>query len=253
MQPETIVAGFVIGLLVGLTGIGGGVLMTPYLLLVLHLHPVTAVGTDMVFAFVAKTAGAIQHRRQRTLWLKPAFYIAIGSIPASLVTSLVVVKHVQEKALTEEILPRILGGLLVLAAILVATRALGFIQGGKDSTEHWPNWRQSIILGLALGIVVGATSVGSGTLFITVMLLCFSLPPDHLIGLNVTTGALLAFFPSLTYAYHGFVAWRILISALIGALPGAVIGSHLVTTVPTKAIRLILSFLVLLAGIRLLA
>lgn len=226
--------------------------MTPYLLLVLHLHPVTAIGTDMAFAFTTKTVSAIQHRRQRTLWLKPAFFIALGSVPASLAASLLVVKHVKESTWIEQFLPRFLGGVLILVALLVAMRATGWLRTHTPEKEHWPQWWQGALLGSFLGSIVGTTSVGSGTLFVAVMLLCFSIPGEHLVGLNVLTGAVLAFFPSLAYAYHGFVNWPLLFNILIGALPGTLLGAHLVTRVPTQTIRLILSFLVLLAGIRLL-
>ncbi len=245
-------AGFAIGLLLGLTGIGGGALMTPFLLLVLHLDPVHAIGTDLAFAFLTKSVSAVQHRRQRTVWLRPAFFISLGSVPASLAASWFVVSQVHNRAWVEQTLPRLLGGVLVLVALLIAGRALGWIKArGDERRERWPTWWQDVLLGVAIGALVGLTSVGSGTLLVAVLLLFFVVPADHLVGLNVLVGALLAFFPMLTYAYHGFVRWPLLGQILIGALPGSVLGAHLVTRAPTRAIRLFLSFLVLLAGVRL--
>ena len=247
-----VLAGLVIGFLLGLTGIGGGALMTPFLLLVIHLDPVHAIGTDLAFAFVSKSVGALQHRLQRTVWLRPAFYISLGSVPASLLASWFVVSRVQDRAWVEHTLPRLLGLALILVALLVAGRAVGWIKpSGDENRERWPTWWQDILLGVLIGLLVGLTSVGSGTLLVAVLLLFFVVPPEHLVGLNVLVGAVLAFFPMLTYASHGFVHWALLGEILVGAIPGAVLGARLVTRVPTRTIRLFLSFLVLLAGVRL--
>ena len=257
MQPELeleiIGAGFLIGFLLGLTGIGGGALMTPFLILVMRLSTVTAIGTDLAFAFITKSVSAIQHRRQKTVWLKPAFFISLGSVPASLAASWFVVSQAHKNDWSEQLLPRLLGGMLVVVSLLVAARALGCIKArGEENQERWPAWWQNILLGAFMGALIGLTSVGSGTLLVAVLLLFFLIPPEHLVGLNVLVGAILAFFPALTYAYHGFVNWSLLTQILIGAIPGSVFGARLVTKAPTKAIRLLLSALVLLAGIRLL-
>ena len=143
--------------------------------------------------------------------------------------------------------------MLAVAALLVVGRALGWIKArGGEHRDRWPSWWQDVLLGVAIGLLVGMTSVGSGTLLVAVMLLFFVIPAEHLVGLNVLVGALLAFFPMLTYAWHGFVLWPLLAQLLMGAIPGSIIGTKLVTRVPTRAVRLFLGFLVLLAGIRLL-
>lgn len=247
-----ILSGFVIGFLLGLTGIGGGALMTPFLILVMGLHPVTAIGTDLVFAFVTKSVGAVQHRLQRTVWLRPAFFLSLGSVPASVFASWFVVSQVKRGGWVDHILPRILGGMLVVVALLVAARSLGWIKArGGGHKERWPAWWQDVLLGVALGLLVGVTSVGSGTLLVAVLLIFFVVPPEHLVGLNVLVGAMLAFFPALTYAYHGYVDWGLAGQILIGAIPGTVLGARLVPKMPTKPLRLLLSFLVCLAGVRL--
>lgn len=247
-----VLSGFVIGFLLGLTGIGGGALMTPFLILVMGLHPVTAIGTDLVFAFVAKSVSAVQHRRQRTVWLQPAFFLSLGSVPTSILASWFVVTQVKNRGWVEQTLPRLLGGMLVVVAVLVAARALGWIKArGGEHKERWPTWWQNVLLGVALGLLVGMTSVGSGTLLVAILLLFFVVPPEHLVGLNVLVGAGLAFFPALTYAYHGYVKWVLLGQILVGALPGTILGARLVTRAPTKPLRLFLSCLVCLAGLRL--
>ena len=247
-----VLAGLVIGFLLGLTGIGGGALMTPFLLLVVHLDPVYAIGTDLAFAFVSKSVGALQHRLQRTVWLRPAFFISLGSVPSSLVASWFVVSRVHNRVWVEHTLPRLLGLALILVALLVAGRAMGWIKPRGDATrERWPTWWQDVLFGVVIGALVGLTSVGSGTLLVAVLLLFFVVPTEHLVGLNVLVGALLAFFPMLAYAAHGFVEWALLGQILLGAVPGSILGARWVTRAPTRAIRLFLSFLVLLAGARL--
>ena len=251
MSLATIAAGFAIGLLIGLTGIGGGALMTPFLLLALHLDPIHAIGTDLAFAFVAKSASALQHRRQKTVWLRPAFFISLGSVPASLLASWFVVSQSHNRVWLEHHLPRLLGGMLILVALLASGRTLGCIKESANQEERWPSWWQNLLLGLAIGMLVGLTSIGSGTLLIATLLLFFVIPSDHLVGLNVLVGALLSFFPMLLYAYHGFVVWDLLGLLLLGALPGTILGARMVTKTSTKTIRLIASFLVLLSGVRL--
>lgn len=252
MPVEHIVAGFVIGFFIGLTGIGGGVLMTPFLILALRLDPVTAIGTDLAFAFVTKSVGAWQHRIQRTVRLRPAFYLSLGSIPAAILSSQFVVNQVRNQQWVRVWLPQALGLALVIVAWLIAARALGWLRPRQNRPgEHWPRKGEFVLLGVPLGILVGLTSVGSGTLLVAILLLFFAVPAEHLVGLNVLMGALLAFFPALTYAYHGFVDWGLLGCLLLGALPGVTLGARMVTRTPTRALRLALSVLVCLAGLRL--
>ncbi len=247
-----LVAGAVIGFLLGLTGIGGGALLTPFLLLVAHLHPAVAIGTDLVFSFVVKSASTVQHRRQRTVWLLPAFYISLGSVPASLLAATFIVGHVHQPQV-ERVLPRVIGGTLMVVACVVIARAAQWLRKpAEPAQERWPAWWQNVLLGILMGLLVGATSIGSGTLLVSTMLLLFSLPPAHLVGLNVLVGAVLAFFPAMTYAWHGMVAWQLLGTLLIGALPGAVLGSRLVTRVPTRYVQMLLGVIIFLAGARLL-
>ena len=246
-----VLAGLLIGFLLGLTGIGGGALMTPFLLLVVHLPPATAIGTDLAFALVTKSVSAVQHRRQKTIWLRPAFFISLGSVPTSLAAAWVVGAHAHHPWMTR-LLPGLIGVALVAIALVVMARALHWLDSPPShDTERWPAWWQNVLLGVVMGLLVGVTSIGSGTIFVGTMLLLFALPPAHLVGLNVLVGALLAFFPALTYAWHGLVAWPLLGTLLLGALPGAVLGGALVTRVPTDRVRLLLSVLIFFAGIRL--
>lgn len=248
----TVLSGFGIGLLLGLTGMGAGSLMAPFLLLVLGLDPVHAVGTDLAFAFLTKIIGTVQHRLQRTVWLRPAFFISLGSVPASFLTSWFVASRATQGPDIEHLLTRVIGSMLVLVSVVVLARSLGWLEHRDSRRERWPHWWQDVLLGILIGGMVGLTSVGSGTLLAAILLVWFVVPPEHLVGLDVLVGAIMAFFGAVSYAYHGFVEWSVLGQLLLGSLPGVVVGARLVPYAPARLLRGLLGLLILWAGVWLL-
>ncbi len=246
-------AGLGIGFILGLTGMGGGALMLPFLLWVLRLSPVVAVGTDLVFTTVTRLVGAVQHRRQKTVWLRPVFYLALGSLPGAWLGAWWVVhRAASDNRWLEVGLPRLIGLMLMLVGGITLGRSLGWLHAPDLKKERWPSARAAWFIGFGGGLAVGTTSVGGGTLIAAVFLLFYAVPPQHLVGLDVLHGALLSGAAMLPYIWKGQIAWAVLPWLWLGALPGVWLGSRLVARLPARKVHLALGILVLLAGLRLL-
>jgi len=245
-----VAAGLIVGLLIGLTGMGGGAIMTPFLILVMKIDPVLAVGTDLVFAAVTKWTSGLQHRRQDNVGLRMVFWMALGSVPASLLVSTYVVAHLEEKqGSLQHLLARLLGVVLVLVSVYTLARILNWVQIPKD--ERWPPAWALTLLGALGGGLVGMTSVGSGTVIMASLMMFFSIPPAQMVGLDVMHGALLTTVPAGVYTFAGQVDWSLIVWLLAGSIPGAWLGARLVTVVPQRLVRGALSLLLILAGLQL--
>ncbi len=249
----SLLAGLGIGFVLGLTGMGGGALMLPFLLWLLRLSPVVAVGTDLVFTTVTRLVGAVQHRRQKTVWLRPVFYLALGSLPGAWLGAWWVVhRAASDNRWLEVGLPRLIGLMLMLVGGITLGRSLGWLHAPELKKERWPSARAAWFIGFGGGLAVGTTSVGGGTLIAAVFLLLYAVPPQHLVGLDVLHGALLSGAAMLPYIWKGQVSWAVLPWLWLGALPGVWLGSRLVARLPARKVHLVLGILVLLAGLRLL-
>src|SRR5437764_2950925 len=186
MDPLIIVFGFGVGILVGTTGIGGGSLMTPILILIFGYKPVTAVGTDLAYGAITKTVGGFRHWRQRTVDMKLSGWIAIGSVPSAVAG--VYVLHLLEKALGKSFDNGLLiavAGALLLTGIVILARLL-FVNGELREIESSPlNTRHrvaAVLLGASVGFVLGVTSAGSGSLIAVGLILFFRLTPRRVVG-----------------------------------------------------------------------
>jgi len=241
--------GFIVGFLIGMTGMGGGAFMTPYLILVIKFNPVMAIGTDLVFASITKIGGGIQHFRQHTAHLKAVFWLALGSLPASRLSASYVLSNVdnQESMFVE--LPAMLGIVLLLVGGLTAARSLGWLgEVNKDPVDKWPPPLAWMALGAFGGLLVGLTSVGAGSVIIALVLIFFSVPAADLVGLDVTHGAVLAVFAAANYVVAGQVDWTSVGWLVLGSLPGAWLGARAVVHVPQRMVRGIMGGLLLLVG-----
>ena len=245
-------AGLFVGFLIGLTGMGGGALMTPFLLIVMKLNPVLAVGTDLTFAAVTKMVGSIQHRRENNVSFRRVAWMAVGSLPASFLTAQFILRQPENSPLVEKTLPVILGWMLVLVSLIILAR-IARLLGPKEHVDiRWPSPVAMLGIGAVGGALVGLTSIGGGTVIMALLLIFFSIPLNQMVGMDVLHGAMLATVPALTYAYAGEVNWSLVGLMLIGSLPGAWLGARAVNRNDRRLVRGVLGFLILGAGIHLL-
>jgi len=243
-------AGLVIGFLIGLTGMGGGALMTPFLLFVMKFDPVMAVGTDLAFASITKIAGGIQHYRHRNVSLKHVAWMAVGSIPASFGGAQIVLR--MGPRLVEDVMPPILGGVLVLVGLIILARALNVFAPREFDEINWPIPLSLIAIGVFGGFLVGMTSIGGGTVIMALMIIFFTIPINFMVGLDVVHGAVLAAVAALTYAVAGQTDWSLVGSLLIGSVPGVWLGAQAINRIDRRLVRLVLSVLIIGAGLNLL-
>ena len=250
-DPTLAAYGFVVGLLVGLTGMGGGVLMTPLLMLGLGMPATAAVGTDLAYSLVTKLAGSWQHWRQRTVDMELVRTLAIGSIPASVVAVGLIawLEHRQVSGF-EAGLARAIGAALVVAAALLGWRALA----GEATGPHAAGHRRSAIIAVGAlgGLLVGLTSVGSGSVIMA--LLVFFVPMDtrRLVGSDVVHAAILVGVAAAGHALLGNVDVLLASQLLVGSIPGVLIGSRLTLRAPRRVLQAALAALLILSGLRLL-
>ncbi len=250
--------GLGVGLLVGLTGIGGGSLMTPLLILVFGVKPITAVGTDLAYGAVTKTVGGIKHLRQGTVDMSLSKWMAVGSIPAAI--GGVYVLEALERAHGEdfdELLILLLAIALLFCGVMTLARALFLKQlHGKEratidmQTRHKVS---AVLLGIFVGFVLGVTSAGSGALIAVGLILLFRLVPTRVVGTDVFHAALLLWAAAIAHLVSGNVDFALAGTILLGSIPGVWVGSHLSVRVPTDALRTTLAVVLLGAGLGLLA
>jgi uncharacterized membrane protein YfcA len=245
--------GFVVGLLVGLTGMGGAVLMTPLLMLGLGLPPTTAVGTDLAYATLTKLAGTWQHWRQGTVDFWVVRDLALGSLPALLaaIGLLTWLRH-EDAGLADIWLKRAIGLALILAALLMLHRVLW--GGDHVSPTGTPTGRREgvIAIGALGGFLVGLTSVGSGSLILALLVLVVPLSAERLVGTDVAHATLLVGTAALAHFYLGHVDLALAGQLLVGSVPGVVIGSRLMLRVPRRALQVGLVGLLITSAVQLL-
>ena len=251
--PVVIAFGLGVGLLVGMTGIGGGSLMTPLLILVLGTAPATAIGTDLAYAAVTKTVGGWRHWRRGSVDLTIALWLAVGSIPGAL--GGVRVLHLLEDALGgdrfDTVLLALVAGALFLTGIAVLARAF-FIRARRERETIAPfalrHKVAAIVVGVCVGFVLGLTSAGSGALIAVALILVFRLTPIRVVGTDVFHAALLLWVASIAHLVSGNVDLALAGTILIGSIPGVWIGSNLAFKLPEHALRPLLGTVPLAAG-----
>jgi uncharacterized protein len=243
MNPGLIAAGLLIGFLVGMTGMGGGSLTTPFLILVLHVKPVFAVGTDLIYASITKGVGTVTHFRQRTVDLRVGGLVIAGAVPAALVGVFTVSKLGDADAFVR----KMLGFTLILVATSVLVRF--FFKRSERQHTHRP-WI-TVVVGAVVGFLVGVTSVGSGTLMMAVLLLAYRiLPTEKLVGTDVFYGFVISAVAGIAHLGAGHVEWAIVGSLLIGSVPGVWLGSKVSARAPEHVLRPALAGVLLLSGLR---
>ena len=250
------VFGLIVGTLVGLTGVGGGVLMTPLLTLVLGVPPVMAVGTDLAYNTFTKLFGTWQHWRQGTVDSRVVRGLAIGSLPAAAVAiGLLVWLRGRDEALIDIWLPRAIGVTLVIAAVLMLWRSARH-RGGRGvaiaDPVAYPTLRLAAIGALG-GFLVGLTSIGSGSLIIALLVMTISLRPERLVGTDIAHAFLLVGVAAIGHwIFLDDIDMVMAGKLLIGSIPGVLLGSRLTVWVPRRPLQIGLAGLLLSSAYRLL-
>jgi uncharacterized membrane protein YfcA len=255
VDPLIIVFGFGVGVLVGLTGMGGGSLMTPLLVLVFGIKPVVAVGSDLAYAAITKTVGGWRHLRHGTVDMSLSTWICFGSVPAA-IAGVYVLDAIERAAGDEfdDFMLLFLAGALLFTGVAVLTRAL-FGRKLIDRERFDPTTRNkvaAIVLGAFVGFVLGITSAGSGTLIAVGLIFIFHLAPRQVVGTDVFQAAVLLWAAAAAHIVSGNVDWGLVGTILIGSLPGVWLGSHWATKVQVEALRLALAIVLIGAGLGLL-
>jgi uncharacterized membrane protein YfcA len=250
MDPMVIAFGLGVGVLIGLTGIGGGSLMTPLLVLFAGISPVVAIGTDLAYGAVTKTLGGWRHWRKGTVDLGVSKWLAVGSVPGALVG--VWLLDVLHTAYGKSFEPALLGAVAV-ALLVVALTILGralfmptLVAREVEAIEQTRRTRlTAVCIGAVLGVILGVTSVGSGALIGLALILVFKLTPHRVVGTDVFHAAILLWAAGLAHVVSGNVDFALMGTILVGSLPGVLIGTRLVTHVPGAVLRPVLGCVLL--------
>ncbi len=248
-------SGFGVGLLVGMTGVGGGSLLTPLLILLFGIHPSTAVGTDLLYAAVTKTGGTFVHGLNKTVDWRVVRRLAVGSVPATTLTLLVLfqldIASVSARALITTVLAC---ALLLTSGVLIFRKKILLFYANRVGTL---DPRRTAILtmatGAVLGVMVSISSVGAGALGVTALILLYpNLPAARIVGSDIAHAVPLTLVAGIGYWIMGGVDWQLLGSLLVGSLPGIFLGSHISSRVPDAMLRVILSVTLIVVAVRLL-
>ncbi len=249
-------AGLLIGLLVGMTGMGGGALLTPLLIFLFGFKPTLAVGTDILHGAVFKTFGAVRHRRLGTVHARMTVWMLLGSAPMSLVgveTAEAIASRYGDSV--ESLSGKVIGAALVLGGLGFFAKTF-LKRGVQPDNAPLVLARRERLAALALGIgggfIVGLTSVGSGTFFALVMLLVFPLTAVKIVGTDIFHAAALLWVAGLSHLFHGNVDLVAMAALLLGSIPGVLLGSQLTVRAPERALRIGLASTLLLSGLKLL-
>jgi uncharacterized membrane protein YfcA len=256
IDPLYSVAGLLVGLLVGLTGVGGGSLMTPLLVLVFGFHPATAVGTDLLYASATKTVGTTVHGWRGTVDWRVVRRLATGSLPATALTLLVLAKAGPRSPSVDHVITVTLGTALVVTAVatLFRARLVGWLTPRVGTVEGRRRAGLTILLGVLLGVLVSLTSVGAGALGMTALIVLYpQLPINRLVGSDIAHAVPLTLLAGAGHWALGSVDLGLLGSLLIGSVPGVVAGSLLASRVPDRVLGPILAVTLAIVGVKLLA
>ena len=252
IDPLYVASGFGVGLLVGMTGVGGGSLMTPLLILLFGIHPATAVGTDLLYAAAIKTGGSVVHGWARSIHWPAVIRLASGSIPASVLTLVVLWQLDLNGASAKSLVNLVLCFALLLTAVSLIFRK-AIMEGYRSRLERLDiatTARATVLVGAALGVLVSISSVGAGAVGVTALLLLYPrLPMASIVGSDIAHAVPLTLVAGLGHWALGAVDWHLMGVLLLGSLPGIVIGSYGAVRAPETMLRLVLAAtLILIAG-----
>jgi uncharacterized membrane protein YfcA len=247
-----IAVGFFVGILIGMSGVGGGVLLLPVLIFGLRVPAIVAVGSDAVFNFFTKIPASLMHLKKGTVRRKVVLALAAGSVPGSIlgVKLLMYIRHLYGDGVNSFIKTAVGVLLIVIPLLLLFQKRIEERIANRPPTAK--GFAGMAIIGLVAGFLVGMTSVGSGSIIMMLLLLFYSFPPKVNVGTDIVHAVVLTGVTGLLHFRLGNVDPSLVVSLLIGSIPGGLIGSHLATRVPMIWLRRILCTLLLITGARML-
>jgi uncharacterized membrane protein YfcA len=254
VDPAIVLFGLGVGVLVGATGMGGGSLMTPLLIIVFGIKPVVAVGTDLAYAAVTKTVGGWRHFRSGTVFPRMAFWLAVGSCPGAL-AGVWVLDRLREAIGADFdtfMLISIAGALLLTGGLILWRSLSSSAHAARERGAFRMQTRHkvaAVALGAFVGFVLGITSAGSGTLISIGLILGFRLTPRRVVGTDVAHAAVLLWVAALAHLASGNIDFGLAGTILIGSVPGVWIGTNLATRMPERGLRPALGIVLLASGL----
>ena len=254
VDPYIVLGSAIIGFLVGMTGAGGGALMTPMLILLFGVTPSTAISSDLVAAVLMRPFGAVVHLRRGTVNLRLVLAMVVGSVPMAFLGSylLHLIGHTSE---AEKRVQTALGAALLLGAAAMVLRFALDRRAGQDRTGvvHHVALRpvRTVAIGMLGGLVVGLTSVGSGSLMIVLLLFVYpSIGANQLVGTDLTQAVPLTAAAALGALAFGHVEVSVTTSLVLGSVPAVLVGSFLSSRAPDRYVRPVITFVILASGLK---
>ncbi len=245
MSFTYVVAGFAVGLLVGMTGVGGGSLMTPLLTLLFGVNPAVAVGTDLAFASITKGVGTITHRLNGTVQWHIVRRLCMGALPAALVATLALSHFgALDQKIGQLIRYSIAGSvLLTVVALIFRTRMLAWVHASPNRQLQGRTLATAtIVSGVVLGTLVTISSIGAGAIGATLLVMLYPrLTPAEVAGTDIAYAVPLTAIAALGHWWLGSIDWMLLLTLLVGSVPGITLGSMAAKVVPEKLLRVVLA------------
>ena len=254
IQWGYVASGLLVGTLVGLTGVGGGSLMTPILILIFGISPVAAVGTDLLYAAATKTVGSTVHGAHHTIDWRVVGRLALGSVPAAIATLVILNRLGIDSHRTNTLVSDVLGvALLITAAALVFRKRLLAFYGDKiGRLTPAQTFRYTVLTGVILGVLVASTSVGAGALGVTALILLYpELPAVRLVGSDIAHAVPLTLVAGAGHWLLGNINFALMGTLLMGSVPGILIGSYLAPRVPEVYLRRTMAAVLAVVGLKL--
>ncbi|HEY4923491.1 MAG TPA: sulfite exporter TauE/SafE family protein [Roseiarcus sp.] len=254
LNPLYSLSGLAIGALVGFTGVGGGSLMTPLLVLLFGIHPATAVGTDLLYAGLTKISGTTVHGLNGAVDWRITRRLAAGSAPAAALTLIGLAYFGHDSKTASTVITTTLGIALIVTAITLVFRAwlLARVAHRLETLNDGQIRLLTNLLGAVLGVLVSISSVGAGAIGVTALLMLYpKLPTVRIVGSDIAHAVPLTLIAGTGHWFLGSIDWSLLVSLLIGSLPGIAIGSQLASRVPDRVLRPVLAGTLALVGTRL--
>jgi uncharacterized membrane protein YfcA len=251
-----VIIGFAVGLLVGMTSMGGGSMMTPILITYLHYDPVIAVGSDIVYAAITKVVGSAVHIRQKTVDKMMVRHLAYGSVPAAIVGSILALYLHQITPAANDYLKLAIGLAICCSATTLLISIFFDVRGVKQKLHdrlkvqtHQKTY--TILTGVVGGLLVGLTSVGAGSIMLVLMLIIYNTSTRKLIGSDIVHATILLFTAGIVHLFAGNIDWGLTLGLLLGSVPGVLLGSHLVPRIHKTLLKTVLVTILFFLGAQL--
>jgi len=254
LQPLYTATGFAVGLLVGMTGVGGGALMTPVLIVFFGIHPATAVGTDLLYAAATKTAGSLVHGFNRTIDWRVVRRLALGSVPMTVVTLLALSRFdLDSKAARDLITAALMVALFATAvALIFRDRIVRHYATRIDALQPRQVAFLTVCVGAVLGVLVSITSVGAGAIGVIALVMLYpGIPTARIVGSDIAHAVPLTLVAGIGHWFLGSIDTPVLFSLLLGSVPGILIGSQAAVRIPELALRLVLAVTLIVVATKL--